>query len=381
MIFLADARLRPTMRGEGNLTTAEAMPHLFEPFTLRGLTLKHRIVVSPMCMYSSRDGFANDWHLVHLGSRACGGAALVFTEATSVEAEGRISPDDLGLWKDEHIEFLRRITTFIKSQSSAPGIQLAHAGRKASTLSPQEGKRGIVSKENGGWMPLAPSPIPFNPGDPSPEELTVEGIQRIVRKFREAAARALAAGFEVVEMHSAHGYLLNEFLSPLANHRKDAYGGSFDNRTRIVREVTAAVREVWPESKPLFLRISATDWKEPEGWTIEQSVELAKMVRGLGVDLIDCSSGGLVPDAKIPAAPGYQIPFAERIRREAGIATGAVGLITTTAQADEIIRAGKADLVLMARGFLRDPYFPLRAAAELGHDIEWPKQYLRAKGK
>ncbi|HXI83210.1 MAG TPA: NADH:flavin oxidoreductase/NADH oxidase [Verrucomicrobiae bacterium] len=357
------------------------MPHLFEPFTLRGLTLKHRIVVSPMCMYSSRDGFANDWHLVHLGSRACGGAALVFTEATSVEAEGRISPDDLGLWKDEHIEFLRRITTFIKSQSSAPGIQLAHAGRKASTLSPQEGKRGIVSKENGGWMPLAPSPIPFNPGDPSPEELTVEGIQRIVRKFREAAARALAAGFEVVEMHSAHGYLLNEFLSPLANHRKDAYGGSFDNRTRIVREVTAAVREVWPESKPLFLRISATDWKEPEGWTIEQSVELAKMVRGLGVDLIDCSSGGLVPDAKIPAAPGYQIPFAERIRREAGIATGAVGLITTTAQADEIIRAGKADLVLMARGFLRDPYFPLRAAAELGHDIEWPKQYLRAKGK
>jgi 2,4-dienoyl-CoA reductase-like NADH-dependent reductase (Old Yellow Enzyme family) len=357
------------------------MAHLFEPFTLRGLTLKNRLVVSPMCMYSSADGFANDWHLVHLGSRACGGAALVFTEATSVEPEGRISPDDLGLWKDEHIEFLKRITAFIKSQGSVPGIQLAHAGRKASTLSPHGGKRGIVSKEKGGWTPFAPSPVPFNPGDPAPEELTVKGSQRIVRKFREAAARALAAGFGVVELHAAHGYLMDEFLSPLANHRKDAYGGSFENRTRIVREVSAAVREVWPESKPLFLRISATDWKEPEGWTIEQSVELAKMVKGLGVDLIDCSSGGIAPDAKVPTTPGYQTPFAERIRREAGIATGAVGLITTTAQADEIIRTGKADLVLMAREFLRDPYFPLHAAAELHQDIAWPKQYERAKGK
>ena len=369
------------MRGEYNPTTAEAMPHLFEPFTLRGLTLKHRIVVSPMCMYSSDDGFANDWHVVHLGSRACGGAALVFTEATAVEPEGRISPEDLGLWKDEHIEFLKRITTFIKSQGSVPGIQLAHAGRKASTLSPQAGKRGIVPKEKGGWTPLAPSPIPFNPGDPAPEELTVEGIQRIVRKFRDAAARALAAGFEVVELHAAHGYLMDEFLSPLSNHRKDAYGGSLENRTRIVREVVSGIREVWPESKPLFLRISATDWKEPEGWTIEQSVELAKMVKGLGVDLIDCSSGGIAPDAKIPSMPGYQTPFAERIRREAGIATGAVGLITTTAQADEIIRAGQADVVLMAREFLRDPYFPLHAAEELHQDIGWPKQYERAKGK
>jgi 2,4-dienoyl-CoA reductase-like NADH-dependent reductase (Old Yellow Enzyme family) len=357
------------------------MTHLFEPLTLRGLTLKNRLVVSPMCMYSSEDGFANDWHLVHLGSRACGGAALVFTEATAVEPEGRISPQDLGLWKDEHIEFLKRVTAFIKSQGSVPGIQLAHAGRKASTLSPHFGKRGVVPKEKGGWTPLAPSPVPFNHGDPAPEELTVEGIQRIVKKFQEAATRALAAGFEVVELHAAHGYLMDEFLSPLANHRKDVYGGSLENRTRVVREVATAVREVWPESKPLFLRISATDWKEPEGWTIEQSVELAKMVKPLGVDLIDCSSGGIAPDAKIPNTPGYQTPFAERIRKEAGIATGAVGLITTTAQADEIIRTGKADLLLMAREFLRDPYFPLHAAAELHQDIAWPKQYERAKIK
>ena len=357
------------------------MTHLFEPFILRGLTLKNRLVVSPMCMYSSVDGFANDWHLVHLGSRACGGAALVLTEATAVEPEGRISPEDLGLWKDEHIEFLKRITTFIKSQGSAPGIQLAHAGRKASTFAPQAGKRGIVPKDKGGWTSLAPSPVPFNPGDPAPEELTVEGIQRIVRKFRDAATRAVQAGFEVIEVHSAHGYLLDEFLSPLANRREDAYGGSFDNRTRIVREVVSAIREVWPESKPLFVRFSVTDWKEPEGWTVEQSVELARLLGWLGVDLIDCSSGGLVPDAKVPTTPGYQTPFAERIRREAGIATGAVGLITTTAQADEIIRTGKADVILMARGFLRDPYFPLHAAAELRQEITWPKQYQRATEK
>ncbi len=294
------------------------MPPLFEPLTLRGLTLKHRLVVSPMCMYSSEDGFANDWHLVHLGSRACGGAALVFTEATAVEPEGRISPQDLGLWKDEHIEFLKRITTFIKSQGQPAGnsaLCTRVVYRASHRFLPQAGKRGIVPKEQGGWTPLAPSPVPFNPGDPAPEELTVEGIQRIVRKFREAAARALAAGFEVVELHAAHGYLMDEFLSTLANHRKDTYGGSFENRTRIVREVVSVIREVWPESKPLFMRISATDWKEPEGWTIEQSVELAKMVKPLGVDLIDCSSGGIAPDAKIPNAPGYQTPFAEKSAR------------------------------------------------------------------
>lgn len=357
------------------------MPHLFETLKLRGLTLKNRITVSPMCMYSSRDGFANDWHLVHLGSRACGGAALVFTEATAVEPEGRISPEDLGLWKDEHIESLKRVTAFIKSQGGAPGIQLAHAGRKASTYSPQAGKEGMVPKEQGGWTPLAPSPIPFDPGDPAPAELTIEGIQRIVRKFQEAATRALAAGFEVVEVHAAHGYLLDEFLSPISNQRKDAYGGSFNYRTRLVREVVGATRKVWPEDKPLFVRFSVTDWKEPEGWTVEQSVELAKMLKGLGVDLIDCSSGGLVPDAKVPAAPGYQIPFAERIRREAGIATGAVGYITTATQAEQTIRDGQGDLVFMAREFLRDPYFPLHAAAELHHDIKWPQQYERAKGK
>ncbi len=357
------------------------MAHLFDTLKLRGLTLKNRITVSPMCMYSSHDGFANDWHLVHLGSRACGGAALVFTEATAVEPEGRISPEDLGLWKDEHIEPLKRVTDFVKSQGGAPGIQLAHAGRKASTYSPHTGKKGMVPKEQGGWTPLAPSPIPFNPADPAPAELTIEGLQRIVRKFQEAAVRALAAGFEVVEVHAAHGYLLDEFLSPISNQRKDAYGGSFNYRTRLLREVVTATRKAWPEDKPLFVRLSVTDWKEPEGWTVEQSVDLAKMLKGLGVDLIDCSSGGLVPDAKVPAAPGYQIPFAERIRREAGIATGAVGFITTATQAEQTIRDGQADLVFMAREFLRDPYFPLHAAAELGHDITWPQQYARAKGK
>jgi len=358
------------------------MPHLFEPLKLRRLTLRNRIAVSPMCMYSSEDGFANDWHLVHLGSRACGGAALVMTEATAVEPEGRISPGDLGLWKDEQIEFLKRITTFIKSQGAAPGIQLAHAGRKASTYSPHvRSQKGYIPQEQGGWKPVAPSPIPFDATATVPSELSTDGIQRVVHKFVEATGRALEAGFELVEIHSAHGYLLNEFLSPLSNHRQDAYGGSFENRTRLVREIVSAIRNIWPDDKPLFLRISATDWKEPAGWTVEQSVELAKMVNGLGVDLIDCSSGGLVPDAKVPATPGYQVPFAEKIRRAAGIATGAVGLITFPDQADQIIRNGQADLVLLARQFLRDPYFPLHAAAELHVDIPWPKQYERAKGK
>jgi len=358
------------------------MPHLSEPLKLRGLTLKNRIAVSPMCMYSSRDGFANDWHLVHLGSRACGGAALVMTEATAVEPDGRITPDDLGLWKDEHVEFLKRITTFIKSQGATPGIQLAHAGRKASTYSPHvRREKGYIPEGQGGWKPVAPSPIPFDATATVPSELTTDGIQRVIHKFVEATGRALEAGFEAVEIHSAHGYLLNEFLSPISNHRHDDYGGSFENRTRLVREIVSAIRKIWPDGKPLFLRISATDWKEPGGWTIEQSVELAKTVKSLGVDLIDCSSGGLVPDAKVPATPGYQVPFAERIRRDAGIATGAVGLITSAEQADHIIRNGQADLVLLARQFLRDPYFPLHAAAELHVDIHWPKQYERAKGK
>ncbi|HTS17105.1 MAG TPA: NADPH dehydrogenase NamA [Verrucomicrobiae bacterium] len=358
------------------------MPHLFEPLKLRGLTLRNRIAVSPMCMYSSDDGFANDWHLVHLGSRACGGAALVIAEATAVEPEGRISPGDLGLWKDEHIEFLKRVTTFIKSQGAVPGIQLAHAGRKASTYSPLvRSQKGYVPIGHGGWRPAAPSPIPFDETATMPEELTIDGIQRIVHMFVEATGRALKAGFEVVEIHSAHGYLLHEFLSPLSNHRHDAYGGSFENRTRLVCDVVSAVRNIWPEDKPLFLRISATDWKEPDGWTLAQAVELARMVKPLGIDLIDCSSGGLVPDAKVPVAPGYQVPFAERIRRESAIATGAVGLITSTAQADQIIHSGQADLVLLARQFLRDPYFPLHAAAELGLDIRWPEQYARAKEK
>lgn len=358
------------------------MPHLFEPLKLRGLTLRNRIAVSPMCMYSSEDGFANDWHLVHLGSRACGGAALVIAEATAVEPEGRISPDDLGLWKDEQIEFLKRVTAFIKSQGAAPGIQLAHAGRKASTYSPHvRSQKGYVPIGQGGWNPVAPSSIPFDTTAPVPDELTIDGIQRIVHRFVEATGRALEAGFEVVEIHSAHGYLLHEFLSPISNHRHDNYGGSFENRTRLVREVVSAIRQVWPEDKPLFLRISATDWKEPDGWTIEQSVELARMVKALGVDLIDCSSGGLVPDAKVPTTPGYQVPFAEKIRREAGPATGAVGLVTSAEQADQIIRDGQADVVLLARQFLRDPYFALHAAAELHVDVPWPKQYERAKGK
>jgi len=358
------------------------MPHLFEPLKLRRLTLRNRIAVSPMCMYSSEDGFANDWHLVHLGSRACGGAALVMTEATAVEPEGRISPGDLGLWKDEQIEFLKRITTFIKSQGAAPGIQLAHAGRKASTYSPHvRSQKGYIPQGQGGWKPVAPSPIPFDATATVPSELSTDGIQRVVHRFVEATGRALEAGFELVEIHSAHGYLLNEFLSPISNHRQDAYGGSFENRTRLVREIVSAIRNIWPDDKPLFLRISATDWKEPDGWTIEQSVELAKTVKDLGVDLIDCSSGGLVPDAKVPAAPGYQVPFAEKIRREARIATGAVGLITFPDQADQIIRNGQADVVLLARQFLRDPYFPLHAAAELHVDIPWPKQYERAKGE
>jgi 2,4-dienoyl-CoA reductase-like NADH-dependent reductase (Old Yellow Enzyme family) len=329
-----------------------------------------------MCQYSSQDGFANDWHLVHLGSRAVGGAALVMVEATAVEARGRITPADHGLWKDEHIDMLRRVTGFIKSQGSVAGIQIAHAGRKASCRVPWEGGK-VIPLSEGGWQCVAPSAIPFNENDPAPVALNKTQIGEIVRAFAEAARRAFAAGFEVLEIHSAHGYLLNEFLSPLSNRREDEYGGSFENRSRFVREVVDAVRVAWPERLPLFIRISSTDWAEG-GWTIEDSVRLAGVLREQGVDLVDCSSGGLVPYAKIPTTPGYQVPFAERIKREAGIRTGAVGLITEAKQANDVIREGKADLVLLARAFLREPYWAIHAAKELNVEVAPPVQYKRA---
>lgn len=350
---------------------------LFDPLTIRGITLRNRIVVSPMCQYSCEDGMATDWHFVHLGSRAVGGAGLVIAEATAVEARGRISPQDLGLWMDAHIEPLARIVRFIHSQGATAGIQLAHAGRKASTARPWDGS-GLVEAGQGGWTDVvAPSAVPFSPDYPMPVEISPEGIADVVRAFGEAARRARLAGYRVVEIHAAHGYLLHSFLSPLSNRRSDAYGGSFENRTRIVQEVAQAVRRHWPEKYPLFIRVSATDWTEG-GWDIEQSVELARILRPLGVDLVDCSSGGNVLGAKIPLAPGYQTQFAERIRRETGILTGAVGLITSAVQAEQILRSGQADLVLLARQMLRDPYWPLHAAIELGYTASWPVQYLRA---
>jgi 2,4-dienoyl-CoA reductase-like NADH-dependent reductase (Old Yellow Enzyme family) len=351
---------------------------LFSPLTIRGLTLPNRIAVSPMCEYSSIDGFANDWHLVHLGSRAVGGAGLVFTEATAVVPDGRISPQDLGIWKNEHIPMLARIASFIREQGAVAGMQLAHAGRKASTAAPWNGGKPI-GVENGGWSPLvAPSAIPFAEGYQAPVALDEAGIRSLVASFADAARRALDAGVQVIEIHAAHGYLINEFLSPLSNRRTDAYGGSFENRTRFLRQIVEAVRAVWPDNLPLFVRISATEWTDG-GWDIEQSVELARAVAPLGVDLIDCSSGGNVPRVRIPLGPGYQVPLAARVRAESGVPTGAVGLITSAPQADEIVRSGKADLVFLAREELRDPYFPLHAARELGAHIAWPKQYLRAK--
>jgi 2,4-dienoyl-CoA reductase-like NADH-dependent reductase (Old Yellow Enzyme family) len=352
--------------------------HLFAPLALRDVTLRNRIVVSPMCEYSSVDGFADDWHFVHLGSRAVGGAGLVFTEATAVTPDGRISPDDLGIWQDAHIDFLARITSFVSQQGAVPGIQLAHAGRKASTASPWKGHKPIDGAQ-GGWSPVvAPSAIPFAAGYQTPRALDIAGIQDIVRSFADGARRALHAGFRVLEIHGAHGYLIHEFLSPLSNARTDSYGGSFENRTRFLREIIEGVRGVWPGRLPLFLRISATDWTEG-GWDAEHSVALARMVAPLGVDLIDCSTGGNVPGVHVPLGPGYQVPFAERVKRESGVRTGAVGLITQARQADDIVREGKADVVILAREELRDPYFPLRAARELGVDIAWPRQYERAK--
>ncbi len=352
------------------------MAHLFDPLSIRGITLHNRIVVSPMCQYSSQDGFANDWHLVHLGGRAVGGASLVFAEASAVTAEGRITTEDLGIWKDAHVEFLSRIVRFLKSQGTVPGMQIAHAGRKGSTQRPWEGS-SKVSVADGGWIPVAPSAAAFSETYPMPRALLKEEIHAIVDAFGQAARRAMEAGYQVLEIHAAHGYLAHEFFSPLSNFRTDEYGGSFENRTRIGREIVSAVRKVWPENLPLFVRISATDWKEG-GWDLDQSVELAKQLKSLGVDLIDCSSAGLAVDQKIIAGPGFQVPFAERIRRDANILTATVGLIETKEQVADILAKNQADLVLMAREFLRDPYWPLRTARELKQKISWPAQYLRA---
>ncbi len=352
------------------------MPLLMEPLTLRGLELPNRVVLSPMCQYSSRDGYANDWHMVHLGSRAVGGAGLVMTEATAVLPEGRISPQDLGLWQDGQVEALRRITRFVLSLGCHPGIQLAHAGRKGSTWAPGEG-HGAITPAQGGWEVAAPSEEAFAENYPHPHALDAEGIRGVIAAFAAAARRALQAGFEVVEIHAAHGYLLHEFLSPLSNRRTDEWGGSFENRIRLLLETVGAVRTVWPETLPLLVRISATDWASG-GWDIEQSIELARRLPNLGVDLVDCSSGGLVPVAQLPAGHGYQTAFAARIRQEAGIATGAVGMITSPEQAEHILQTGQADLVVLARELLRDPYWPLHAARRLDAAISWPRQYLRA---
>jgi 2,4-dienoyl-CoA reductase-like NADH-dependent reductase (Old Yellow Enzyme family) len=363
----------------GTLPLNFHMAKLFEPLQLGTITLKNRIAVSPMCQYSSTDGFANDWHLVHLSSRAVGGAGLIITEATAVSPEGRITPDDLGIWKDEQIPFLQRITTFLKEQGSVAGIQLAHAGRKASTHSPWKGGHPLTGEE-GAWQTVAPSAVPFRDDWHTPLELNTDGIRKIKEDFRRAAERSLRAGFQVIEIHAAHGYLLHEFYSPLSNHRSDKYGGSFDNRIRLLLEVTAAVQEVAGEDVPIIVRISATDWMDG-AWTINDSVQLARRLKEAGVHLIDCSSGGNTSAAKIPVGPLYQTLFAEQIKREAGIKTGAVGLITTAREAAEIIEQNSADLVLLAREFLRDPFFPLHAAGELGDEIDWPVQYQRAKRK
>ncbi len=356
------------------------MSELFSPLRLRDVTLRNRIVVSPMCEYSSVDGFAGDWHVVHLGSRAVGGAGLVFTEAIAVTAEGRISPQDLGIWQDEHVAELARIARFCTAQGAAWGTQLAHAGRKGSTVRPWEGS-GAVPLAGGGWTPVGPGSEPFDPTYPTPAALDDDGIARIVRAFADGARRTLDAGGTVLEIHGAHGYLVHEFLSPLVNHRTDRWGGSFENRTRLAREIVRAVRGVWPERYPLFVRVSSTDYVDG-GWNIEQTVALAKLLRGEGVDAIDASSGGAVPLAPgtIPVGPLYQVPFAERIRREAAIATGAVGLITEPADAETIVAAGRADLVILARELLRDPYWPLFAARALGDEVAWPPQYQRAVG-
>ena len=352
------------------------MSSLFLSLTIKSITFKNRIVVSPMCQYSATDGFTNDWHLVHLGGRAVGGSGLVISEATAVSPEGRITPGDIGVWKDEHIPGLKRIVDFIHLQNAVAGIQLAHAGRKASCAVPWEGGKQL-DESQGGWQTIAPSAISFNIHDRIPAALDVAGIQKVIADFKAAGRRALLAGFKVAEIHSAHGYLLHEFLSPLSNHRTDQYGGSFENRTRLLIQIVEAVKSVWPSENPLFVRISATDWTEG-GWTPEEAVQLAFNLKDMGVDLIDCSSGGNIANAKIPASPGYQVQFSEAIRKT-GIMTGAVGLITTAGQAESILQENRADLIFLAREMLRNPYFPLQAALELNADTAWPLQYLRAK--
>ncbi|HVB32413.1 MAG TPA: NADH:flavin oxidoreductase/NADH oxidase [Gemmatimonadaceae bacterium] len=359
--------------------TTNAPAPLFDPLTIRSVEFRNRIFVSPMCQYSAQDGLANDWHLVHLGSRAVGGAALVLAEATAVSPEGRISPADTGIWSSAHAEAFRRITTFVRGQGAVPGVQLAHAGRKASTQIPWVGN-AMLPPADGGWQTVAPSALAFSPDYPHPRALSVSELDEVEAQWVAAAGFAQEAGFEVIELHMAHGYLMHQFLSPLTNQRADQYGGSLENRMRFPLRVARAVRQAWPERLPLFVRLSVTDWTDG-GWDVEQSVTLSRALRELGVDLIDCSSGGLVPQAKIPVGPGYQVPFAERIRRDAGIATGAVGMITEPEQANAIIAEGKADAVIMARELLRDPYWPMHAAKALGAEVRWPEQYLRAKSR
>jgi 2,4-dienoyl-CoA reductase-like NADH-dependent reductase (Old Yellow Enzyme family) len=352
------------------------MPHLFEPLTVRGLTLRNRIGVSPMCQYSYEDGFSNDWQLVHLGARAAGGVGLVIAEATAVEARGRITPDDVGIWTDAHVEPLQRVTHFVKSQGAVAGIQIAHAGRKASCRRPWDGPGPILPDQPRGWQVVGPSPIPFDDVYSQPHELSVAEIHTVQAAFRDAAVRSLAAGFEWLEIHAAHGYLIHSFYSPLSNQRTDQYGGSFENRIRFLLETIKMVRPVWPEHLPLTVRISGTDWMDG-GWSVEESVALARCLKEEGVDLVDCSSGGNTAKAKVPLGSGYQVPISEAVRRGAGILTASVGLVTSAAQADEIIRNGRADVVLLGRELLRDPYWPLHAAQTLKQPAPVPPQYLR----
>ena len=353
------------------------MSKLFTPLVIKSVTLKNRLVISPMCQYSAVDGFANDWHLVHLGSRAVGGAALIIQEATAVSPEGRITPGDLGLYHETHIEKMLSITRFIHQQGAVAGLQLAHAGRKAGCALPWNGGNKLAKNE-GGWKTVSASAIPFNPQDDLPHALNERGVTQVIADFKLAAQRALMAGYKVIEVHAAHGYLIHQFLSPVSNQRTDRYGGSFDNRIRLLIEIIQVIKLVWPEELPLIVRISATDYVEG-GWNLEEAIELAKILKTEGVDLIDCSSGGLVPYAHVPFGPNYQVPFAAAIKKEAGILTGAVGLITGAKQADLILENGDADLILQARESLREPYFALKAARSLGDDITWPLQYVRAK--
>ncbi|MDI3403831.1 NADH:flavin oxidoreductase/NADH oxidase [Streptomyces cavernicola] len=359
------------------------MSALFEPYTLRSVTVPNRVWMAPMCQYSAEAfgpnaGVAGDWHFAHYGARATGGTGLILVEATAVSPEGRISPYDLGLWNDTQTEALRRITDFLKARGSVPGIQIAHAGRKASTDRPWVNRGGPVGPDEHGWQPLGPSPVPFRDDHPVPTELTVDQIQEIVGQFADAARRALAAGFEVVEVHGAHGYLIHEFLSPHSNKRTDAYGGSYENRTRFALEVVDAVRAVWPEDKPLFFRISATDWLDEGGWTADDTVRFARELKEHGVDLLDVSSGANVSDVKIPVGPGYQVPFAARVKNETHLPVAAVGLITEPQQAEKVLANGEADAVLLGRELLRNPSWALHAARELDADIHIPNQYVWA---